>query len=129
MIPTIEIVPRLPRLPNGKVDKTALKTAAVPNWHAPVEGAVNETEARLIALLEEILGESVRIGRTNDFFSLGGTSLAAIRYLARIGETFHVVLGASDLIRAPTVAAMADLIATRRIGTAEKASRAAMASG
>jgi len=122
MVPAITIVPQLPRLPNGKLDKRALKIAAVPGSNAGVAGAGNEIEVKLLSLLEEILDGSVQVNRTDDFFSLGGTSLAAMRYLARIGETLHVALSVSDLMRATTVAAMADLIANKLIGIAEKVS-------
>jgi len=122
MVPAITIVPQLPRLPNGKLDKRALKIAAVPGPNAGGAGAGNEIEAKLLSLLEEILDGSVQVSRTDDFFSLGGTSLAAMRYMARIGETLHVAVSVSDLMRATTVAAMADLIANKLTGVAEKVS-------
>ena len=59
-----------------------------------------------------------RIGLDDNFFSLGGTSLLGMRYIARINDVYNVRFGAVDLTRAPTVASMAQLITGRLTGGA-----------
>ena len=67
-------------------------------------------EARIVAILEELLGHD-RIGLDDNFFALGGTLLLGMRYLARINDVCNARLGAAALLRAPTVAAMAQFVA------------------
>ena len=57
-----------------------------------------------------------RIGLDDNFFALGGTSLLGMRYLARINDVCNVRLGAAALLRAPTVTAMAQLVADQLAG-------------
>jgi predicted amino acid dehydrogenase len=87
-------------------------------------------EVKLARVLEELLNlESVP--RDADFFALGGTSLLGMRYVIRINDIFRINLGAADLVRAPTIALMAQLVADRlsadvmepsaRLGTASDA--------
>ena len=68
----------------------------------------NATEEKLVAVLKEIL-EVENLSVEDDFFSIGGTSLLAMRYLARASEVFQVAIGPADLLRAQTVAGLADL--------------------
>src|SRR5262249_10114552 len=113
MVPdTIRAIAAIPRLPNGKIDRRQLAAAA----QLPVAPA-SETErprtpieAQIAAILEELLGHDP-IGLDDNFFALGGTSLLGMRYLARINDVCNVRLGAAALLRAPTVAAMAQLVA------------------
>src|SRR4029450_354838 len=63
----------------------------------------------------ELLGYA-RIGLDDNFFALGGTSLLGMRFLARINDVCNVRLGAAALLRAPTVAAMAQFVADQSAG-------------
>ncbi|MGH6771548.1 MAG: amino acid adenylation domain-containing protein [Xanthobacteraceae bacterium] len=114
MVPgRIAVVEALPRLPNGKVDRTRLSSmAVVPATTSQVlVHPRNGTEERLVTILKEIL-EVERISIDDDFFSVGGTSLLAMRYLARASDVFQVSIGPTDLLRAPTVASLAELVAS-----------------
>ncbi|HEY6704572.1 MAG TPA: amino acid adenylation domain-containing protein [Xanthobacteraceae bacterium] len=113
MVPdTIRTIPAIPRLPNGKIDRLSLAAQArQPTAPAPeTERPRTALEGRIAAILEELLGHD-RIRLDDNFFSLGGTSLLGMRYLARINDVCNVRLGAAALLRAPTVAAMTQLVA------------------
>jgi amino acid adenylation domain-containing protein len=85
MVPTyFHRLPRLPLTENGKVDKKVLKRLAGTLGHgwAAYVAPTTPTEQRLATLWAEVLGVPLeRIGRDDDFFELGGTSLAAVRML------------------------------------------------
>src|SRR5436190_2409736 len=114
MVPDIfQTIGSIPRLPNGKIDRRRLTALAqLPRAGVPTRDPNNprsSVEAQLLAVLQELFGHD-NIGLDNDFFSLGGTSLLGMRYITRISEVYGVWLGAADLIRAPTVVSMAQLV-------------------
>ena len=118
MVPDpIRTIAAIPRLPNGKVDRLWLAAEAQrPTARAPeTERPRTAVEAQIAAILEELLGQD-HIGLDDNFFSLGGTSLLCMRYLARVNDVFNVRLGAAAVLRAPTVAAMAQLVAEELAG-------------
>jgi amino acid adenylation domain-containing protein len=108
---------RLPSLPlnsSGKVDRRALsRIAPAPSEIASFSGPVEELVASLWA---EVLGRDVHPG--DNFFHLGGHSLLATRVLSRLRDAFGVELPLQTLFEAPTVSALARVIAEARRGTA-----------
>lgn len=100
----------LPRLTSGELDHEALlarATGAVrPRGDAPPS---NEVEAVLEGIWKEALGVS-RVGVHDDFFALGGHSLAAMRAVSRLNEAFGQELSISALLENPTIAGMARLL-------------------
>ncbi len=125
MIPlTFVFLESLP-LTNGKLDPTGLplpddKRSNLEQVYAPPRG---EIEIRLAQIWEEIL--DVRpIGIHDNFFNVGGHSLAASRVISRVIQTFQLELPIKALFDAPTVAEMAAIIAqnqTRRASNEELA--------
>ncbi len=78
---------------------------------AQADGAgLNAVERLLAEAWRELLGAG-EIAADDDFFALGGHSLAAVRLFARIRKHFNVDLPLASLIEAPTVAALAALVA------------------
>jgi amino acid adenylation domain-containing protein len=96
-------VPELPLGPNGKLDRRALPDPG----EARATGRPPDTEVeRLVARVwQEVLG--VPVGVDDDFFELGGDSLAAAEILAAIESRTGRRLADSLLLRAPTVAELA----------------------
>ncbi|GLU50204.1 non-ribosomal peptide synthetase [Nocardiopsis ansamitocini] len=104
MVPEhIEVWPELPRTPNGKPDRSAAALAltegagAAPEADAVPEGAVERDVARV---WRDILGAG-EIGRTADFFALGGDSLLATRAVAALREAGYPDTRVGELFAAP----------------------------
>jgi non-ribosomal peptide synthase protein (TIGR01720 family) len=70
------------------------------------------TEAVLAGVWEEVLGVE-RVGATDDFFALGGYSLAATQIASRVRATLQVEAPVRLLFQHPTVAGLAAALAAR----------------
>jgi len=100
----------LPRTPNGKVDRNALPAPdlseiAKASYVAPA----NETERRVLAIWEKVLGIST-ISTTTSFFDVGGHSLLAAQLLARIDQSFGKKIPLAALFQSPTIQQMSVLL-------------------
>ncbi|WP_254796934.1 non-ribosomal peptide synthetase [Sulfitobacter albidus] len=101
------ILARMPLTDQGKVDTRALPSPVA----APAERVAprTETETRLLGMWRDLLPVS-DIGVTQDFFSVGGHSLLAMRLIAEIQTAFGIVLQITDFFEAGTVEGLADRI-------------------
>ncbi|WP_377155074.1 amino acid adenylation domain-containing protein [Roseateles sp. UC29_93] len=131
------VLPRLPRLISGKLDRGAL-----PDPIASTDGAHraprNEVERRLAAIWQEVLGlEQLGIG--DNFFELGGDSILSLQVISRVRNAkLGFELRLRDLIRHQTIeglsaavavaAATASATATATTATAATAATADSAS-
>jgi amino acid adenylation domain-containing protein len=109
----------LPLTGSGKIDRRALPE---PDWGA-VSGQVpsvprTPTEAKLAAIIAELLGLRSPVGVSDNFFALGGHSLTATRLMARIRTVFGVDLPIRVLFSDPTVAGLAAALAAAGGGAA-----------
>ncbi len=77
----------------------------------------NDLEEALVGLWRELLGID-EIGVQDDFFELGGHSLIAVRLFAKVKKLFSVDFPISVLFDAPTVEAVAALVAAAMPDTA-----------
>lgn len=68
-------------------------------------------ERSVVAALEEVLGISP-VGVDDDFFDLGGDSLAALQVVARVSEELGVDLPHQIMLDAPTAASVAAFVET-----------------
>lgn len=102
----------LPLTPNGKIDRAALTTALEQGDDLTGQGAYvaprNAAEEKVAEVWAALLGRE-KIGATDDFFALGGTSLQLTRLAARLRAT-GVTLSMRGLFSATTVEAQARLI-------------------
>ncbi len=122
MIPSrFVLLDALPLTPNGKVDKRALPDPgrSRPELDAPFVAPRDTIESELIEILIEILSVD-RIGVHDNFFDLGGHSLAVARLISRIADKFGVQLPLRPLFEAETIAAMAALITEKLAQTQEE---------
>ncbi len=79
---------------------------------APAASAaqLNPVEAVIADIWRELLGVD-EVGRDDDFFALGGHSLAAVRLFARIRKQWNVDLPLATLFQGSTLAGLARLVA------------------
>lgn len=104
MVPSlIRIVDALPLSDSGKIDRLAL--AAPSRGGAPRD----DDEVRLVRLWEQVL-ERGGIGVDDDFFEVGGDSLAAAELLAALESQVGGELPPSLLVWAPTIALLAEAL-------------------
>jgi amino acid adenylation domain-containing protein/non-ribosomal peptide synthase protein (TIGR01720 family) len=103
----------LPLTPSGKLDRKALPTPAdgqrLNNDRAEPPAAETTAERVLAHSMAEVLGLA-RFGVDDDFFTMGGHSLLAVRVLARIKQTFGWAPPLATLYRAPTPRALAQTL-------------------
>lgn len=89
----IVLLPALPRLPNGKIDRGALPRAVAPvdGLAAPTPDASlsTPTERALAEIWCQILGRA-SVSASDDFFALGGHSLMMTALLVAMKERFGV---------------------------------------
>jgi amino acid adenylation domain-containing protein len=102
----------LPLTPTGKVDPSALPDPGdlrpdLATRFAPSRTAI---EADLEKIWTEVLSLD-RIGIHDNFFDLGGHSLAATRVVSRVMKKFQLEMPLQSLFQSPTVAQMAAVIA------------------
>ncbi|MDB5328351.1 MAG: hypothetical protein JWM57_3920, partial [Phycisphaerales bacterium] len=94
----------LPLSPTGKLDVRALPD---PQRQATgVKAGATPTESRLCELMAETLGLA-SVDREDDFFEIGGHSLLAIQFAARVRDVLNVDLAVRTLFEHPSVARLA----------------------
>jgi amino acid adenylation domain-containing protein len=111
MVPAAFVVqPSFPVTANGKLDRDALPDMQIAS-ESQIEFVAPRTpvERRTAELWSELLRVE-RIGAFDDFFSVGGHSLLAMRLISRIRAAFEIELPLRVLFEAPTLAGMASHI-------------------
>ncbi|WP_072687015.1 non-ribosomal peptide synthetase [Rhodococcus marinonascens] len=111
MVPTVVIVLEgdLPLTPNGKLDRKALPR---PDWSALTGDGTAQTPAQ--KEIAEVFAEILRlpsVGINDDFFDLGGNSMASMRLVGRLRRRFGVDLGIRDVFDSSTVAGLSAIVA------------------
>ncbi|MFJ8155134.1 amino acid adenylation domain-containing protein [Streptomyces sp. NPDC094468] len=115
VLPEYMIPPHLYRLSsmpltdNSKIDKKALMNEADNALRERTEGAAPQTatEQMLAGLWAELLGLSdSSVGRNDDFFERGGSSLSAIRLVVKLGKQVSLL----DIANSPVLSDLAAVI-------------------
>ena len=113
MIPALLVaLPALPLTPNAKVDRAALPA---PQWRCSVIGGGrvqprNPVEATLAKIWSDLLGTETPVGVHDNLFALGGHSLTATRFVARVADTYGVSLPVHHVFAGPTIAELAEVV-------------------
>lgn len=112
----------LPRLPNGKLDRTALSRLATASPAAPLPplppqsirptGATGATAAQELESLWRTVLRSDSVQPHRNFFESGGTSLTIVELHARIEATFGIRVPIVKLFEHTTLASQAAMLAS-----------------
>ncbi len=108
--PVFVLLEALPLTPNGKIDRKALPAPdrageSAEDYVAPRTPA----EALVAGIWADVLGRDL-VGAHDDFFTLGGHSLAAVRVVARLRDALGRELPLRQFFQAPTVAGLAGMV-------------------
>ncbi len=108
---------RLPLLASGKVDRRALPDPGRdrPELAAAYALPQNERERQVAEIWQETLGLD-RVGIHDNFFDLGGHSLAAAEVQAKLRERLGVEVELIELFRHPTIHALARALRAAETG-------------
>ncbi|ESP92186.1 non-ribosomal peptide synthetase [Pseudoalteromonas luteoviolacea] len=109
MVPSaITLLDKIPLNVNGKLDVKSLPEPNFISSDTYVEPR-DALELKLCELWQSALSHS-QIGISDDYFKLGGTSIAAIKLTQMINQTINCKLSVADLFNSPTVQGLASLI-------------------
>lgn len=104
-------LPQLPYLTSDKLDYMALRAVFAAQSNGS-NGAATAAGSELADRLCELWTEFALLpdGQATDFFSQGGTSLAAMEMLDRVFETVGVEVDLADFLEAPTFGRLVSLV-------------------
>jgi amino acid adenylation domain-containing protein len=112
MIPSAFVwLETLPLTPNGKLDARRLPMTEIASHGAAAESVSprNEIEQGIAQMWERALGRG-KASITDDFFTVGGHSLLALRLLGDIRTTLGVEVPARRFFETPTIAGLAEYV-------------------
>ncbi|MFB6549736.1 amino acid adenylation domain-containing protein [Streptomyces sp. NPDC056405] len=113
MVPAaVSLVDELPLTKNGKLDRQALVERAesvVPSTTAHVEPPGSGVETAVARIWSEVLALPA-VGRHDDFFEVGGTSLKVIQVMRRLQDEFGTEIPVQLLFSRPTLSGFAALL-------------------
>ncbi|MDZ4851346.1 MAG: amino acid adenylation domain-containing protein [Pirellulaceae bacterium] len=97
----------LPKTINGKIDRVALPAAE--NGEIPRENDYREAETELERSLAKVWSSVLnipRVGRDDDFFQLGGSSLLVTRVIAQMAGKLDCAIPVRDFFANPTISSL-----------------------
>jgi amino acid adenylation domain-containing protein len=116
MIPAaFVILEKLPVMSTGKVDRRALPDPGTsrPKLDTPYVVSRTQDEEELARIWAEVLSVN-QVGIYDNFFDLGGHSLAATRVVSQVIKKFQLEVPLQSLFQSPTIAEMAAVILKHR---------------
>jgi len=128
MVPsTFILLDKLPVIGIGKVDRRALPAPDKrrPKLSTPLVASRTPVEQQVASIWAEILALD-QVGIHDNFFDLGGHSLAAMRVISQVIKQFQLELPLKFLFQSPTVAEMAAIIEQNQAKRASDAELARM---
>ncbi|MEM7379740.1 MAG: thioesterase domain-containing protein [Bacteroidota bacterium] len=116
MVPSAIVeLPEFPLLPNGKVDKRALKNIGAEQQGSQEEvlsRPLNEVEEKLTELWKEVLNLET-VGIRENFFDIGGDSLMSIQLIAKARDK-GIMLSPNQLFDHQTIESLAAFISDNK---------------
>jgi amino acid adenylation domain-containing protein len=99
----------IPLTPSGKVDRKALPMLDESySRSAAYEPPITPTEEILAAIWSQVLGAE-KVGRNDNYFTIGGDSIRAVQVAAKAQER-GLAVAVHDLFETPTIAALAKAV-------------------
>jgi amino acid adenylation domain-containing protein len=126
MVPSAFVMmDRLPRTATGKVDRKALPEPSTgrPNLETPYAAPATPFQTAIAGVWREVLWLD-EVGVNDDFFDLGGHSLAAAQVLSRVRDAFGVAVPLEEFFGARTVAGLAAALVEHWTGQMDERSLA-----
>lgn len=127
MLPSrILVLPELPLSPSGKVDRAALRAAAIDQERQGIARPqasqtapqLSGTRAHIATIWAELLGTS-HLGDDDEFFLIGGDSLSVVEASLMAEEAFGVKLRASLIFEHPKLRDYAEQVDAVRANAAQ----------
>ncbi|WUH88890.1 non-ribosomal peptide synthetase [Streptomyces sp. NBC_00433] len=112
MVPAVSLVGELPLTKNGKLDRRALSERAgsvLPATSAGREPPAGALETTVADIWSRVL-EVPAVGRPDDFFDVGGTSLKVIQVVRGLQERLGIEVPVRLLFHQPTLAGFSSLL-------------------
>jgi thioesterase domain-containing protein/acyl carrier protein len=105
----------LPRSPNGKIDRAALREMEdMPADEPPTFTAPRTPIERQLAIIwAQVLGVE-QVGVDDNYFDLGGHSLLSLQLIARIEKRLGRALSVAVLFQSPTIGQLAAVLSDER---------------
>lgn len=104
------VLPELPKLPNGKVDRNSLPDeVATEAGETAFVAARNSVELQLARIWQDLLGLA-KVSVETSFFELGGDSLSVLQMAGQVREFYDVRLDLHRLFEDPTIAQLARMV-------------------
>jgi natural product biosynthesis luciferase-like monooxygenase protein len=116
------VVDAFPLTPNGKIDRKSLPLPAAEPRQAAAAFAVpdNELERTIASIWQDVLGVA-QVGRKDNIFDLGASSLLTVEANSRLQETLGRKIPLVSMFRHPTIEALAAHLAAADAATAPAA--------
>ncbi|MGB3180605.1 MAG: amino acid adenylation domain-containing protein [Cyclobacteriaceae bacterium] len=110
MVPGVLLqVDQIPLTQNGKIDQYTLRNLEKNHRESQYIAPEGEIETVLSTIWEEVL-DIPKVGRSDNFFVLGGHSLKAIKIGALIRSRLQKEVPVATLFKNPTISALADVV-------------------
>ena len=108
MVPSaIVVLNRLPLTANGKIDRRALPAPERDAYRRQqYQPPVTDVERSLAVIWQELLSVDL-VGRDDNFFKLGGHSLAAMKLTTKLSEAFSIHLSFIEVFEHPILRQLA----------------------
>ncbi|MCL1853617.1 MAG: amino acid adenylation domain-containing protein [Peptococcaceae bacterium] len=111
MIPSVfREVREIPLSSNGKIDRKAISQYVVRNYRMDSpEDTLSDTEKTIKTVFSETLGIP-QLGLYDNFFSMGGTSIDAMKVVTEVNERFSLSIKVADFYKNSSIEALAGLV-------------------
>ncbi|MEU2245374.1 non-ribosomal peptide synthetase [Streptomyces sp. NPDC019224] len=109
----VVLVPAIPLLSSGKVDRASLGALPVPRSETSRPGGLDSTQALVARAMAEVL-ESEPTSPQDNFYDLGGTSLQLMRLVADLNRLTATAVDMARIAADPTVETVAAALGAAR---------------